>query len=351
MMKHRQSVLGVLWVVCTLGAGPALAHDPILWDDFTSPSGFAADSSDARWFHLSSGPVVANDGIETLLPEGGLRVVAKGVRSSTGEPAFTLTQDPDESDGIPGQADHIKWLVYMNHAASSGYPGFDAVAGQELTCETWISGRTYGTAMNPFWMAGIPQNDVRLATFAQTTTDFETGMAFDFLFTNNKVYAAYERTAFQRTPQHPYASFLYAVPVATRSSLDAQHRTQIAYNRQAGVVRWILDGVEVFRVSKIGRRLTSRANMLLEHGGVEETVDMRQLDCGLGMFTLLDGDLNGMGGLVRLTNQPNFYYMPSMGMFGPQWFWDEASQPGSRVFGQGAELRVPRYQVTTTYVP
>jgi hypothetical protein len=38
-----------------------------------------------------------------------------------------------------------------------------------------------------------PDTDLRLASFAMNTTDFETGMVFDVWMTNNAIYPYYER--------------------------------------------------------------------------------------------------------------------------------------------------------------
>lgn len=318
-----------------------------VWDDFAN--GFSVDAPGARWSRFAYGTFVANDGAETTRTGEGLRVSARGM-SSTGLPAFTLSLSQDSTTGVPGEFDHVKWLVYMNHQASSGYPGFDALSNQELRCETWISGRTYGTERHPFSNAGISSDDLRLAAFAQNTIDYETGMVFDFFITNTTVYAIYERLPFARTAANRYAAFTYALPVAQRASLTEQHHVQIAYDRSQGVVRWILNGVEVFRVSQLGRRLPDPRYMILDHGGVEQQVSMRQLNCGMGMFTLLDGAPYNHPGLVRLNSDPSFYFWTGHGDLTPVWFRDEKGLPENRLFGQGAELRVQRYNVSGTHL-
>jgi hypothetical protein len=86
--------------------------------------------------------------------------------------------------------------------------------------------------------------------------------------------------------------------------------------------------------------------MIIDNGGQEEDVDMRQLDGGLGMFSLLDGAASGRG-LVRLSGDPG-YYASSPALQAAVSFVDEQSQPGSRLFGQGGELRCQRYVVSST---
>lgn len=318
----------------------------IVWDGFDN--GFATGSS-AKWSYFAFGPYVGDDGIETTHPYG-LRVVSAGTNAATGEPAFTRTLGQegtaDNPFFLPGDVDHVKWLVFMNHAASTGVPGFDAVEGQELRCEATMSGRTFGTAAHPFGGAvSNARDDTRLATVAMNAVDFETFMVFDFLLTNEHVYALYERLPFGRTEANNYASFTFQKPVARRTPSE-NHNLKVAYDRAAGTVRWLIDEKEVFRVDRIGR-LIDRQYMLLDRGGDEEVVSPRQLNCGMGTFTLLDGHGPADTGLVRLTSQPNYNFSPPVGPPTLEVFLDDASLAENRLFGQGAELRMRQFVVSS----
>jgi hypothetical protein len=124
---------------------------------------------------------------------------------------------------------------------------------------------------------------------------------------------------------------------------------KIAYNKAAGVVRWFVNNREVFRVTRIGRRI-DRRYLTLDHGGEETDVSPNQLDGGMGTFTLLDGYRPSNQALVRLSNVAGFYYNVATGQVaapGTRYFRDETSAPGSRLFGQGAELRVQAYAVSS----
>jgi hypothetical protein len=140
-----------------------------------------------------------------------------------------------------------------------------------------------------------------------------------------------------------YAAFSFMIPVASRTPKQ-KHHLKIAYDKAAGTVRWLLDDVEVFRVDQIGKRI-DRQYMTLDHGGVEEIVSPHQLNCGMGLFTLLDAALPSGQALVRLSAAPNFYYEPAVGEPTAETFVDESSSSGSRLFGQGAELRMQKYVV------
>jgi hypothetical protein len=348
MKKTLRAALGAcsLWVLAPVSALAQEASPYSLeWDNFAN--GFTVDTPEAKWNHFVVGPYRGDDGIATT-SSSGLHVIAKGTNPTTGKPAFTRTTGQEGSTGsVAGDVDHIKWMVNANHTASSGYPGFDAIRGQELACETWISGQTFGTRFHPFGKAVSNHNDdLRLASFAHTTIDAESAMVFDFFFTNEQVYAFYERLPFARTPENQYAAFSYMIPVAKRNP-DSVHHTKIAYDRAAGVARWVLDGREVFRVNRVGRHI-NRDYLTIDRGGVEQDVELRQLNCGMGLFTLLDGYLPSRAGLVRLSDSAS-YFLPPLGQPVPLTFVDEQSKLSSRLFGQGAEIKLQRYVVSSVY--
>jgi len=312
-----------------------------MWDDFQQ--GFSIGSPTATWFYFSAGSCVGDDGITTTSAQG-LRVVASGTHPQTGEPAFrrTLGQEA-ENGGLPGSLDHVKWLVYLNHMSARGYPGFDVVPGQTLTCEAWLSGRTFGTAAHPFVaVIADPNDDVRLACCAMNTLDFETGLVFNFFLTNARIYVLYERLPFARDTLGNYAAFTCMIPVAERTP-DAVHHLTVTYEKVRETVQWYVDEGEVYRVDKLGC-VAERQYLMLDHGGVEVEVSPHQLAAGMGMFTLLDG-YHANRGLVRLSSRLE-YWSPEAGAPTEVRFLDDRSLQGNRLFGQGAQLEVHKYVVS-----
>jgi hypothetical protein len=331
-----------------IGSAPAagvVASTPLpTWDDFRRGFAVGAPGSGAKWFYFATpdGRFVGDDGRAVVGPRG-LTVVPTGRNATTGRPAFAKTVAQEPVSGLPGGLDHVKWLVYMNHFSSSGVPGFDALPGRELVCQATIAGRVYGTRGHPFGAAvADPDDDLRLASVALNTIDFDTYMVFDIFLTNTRIYAVYERLPFGRTSMGgaygEYAAFTYAIPIAARTPGD-RHTVAVAYDRAAGTVRWLVDGAEKLRVSRIGLRIGTR-HLLLDHGGAETPVAPEQLACGMGMFSLLDGHGPQDTGLVRLSTAPGFYFNPALGPPAPETFVDPDSRPGSRLFGQGAALQV-----------
>ncbi len=104
----------------------------------------------------------------------------------------------------------------------------------------------------------------------------------------------------------------------------------VAHNRAAGVVRWLVDDVEVARVSNIGLPAEG-ATTIIDHGGTPQVAAPRQLKGGMALFTLLDGAVAPSGtGLVSLA---------------PPYTFPTAFVDGPTLFGQGAELRVERFEI------
>ena len=145
----------------------------LVWDTFKD--GFSVGAPDAKWFYFGAGPFVGDDGITTTSRSSGLRVVSRGTNATTGEPAFTLSLgqegSADNPFGLPGTIDHVKWFAHMNAVTPSGIPGFEAVEGQELSCEATMSGETFGTAGHPFGSAvANAEDDFRLATVTMSAS-------------------------------------------------------------------------------------------------------------------------------------------------------------------------------------
>jgi Family of unknown function (DUF6081) len=325
------------------------AAKKILWEeDFEDGFSVGEPDGDSRWFYYGFGPYVGDDGVVETGPHG-LKVRSSGTNPATGEPAFvrTLAQEDDNGYGLPGVLEHVKWLAFANHQASTGLHGFDAAPGQVLTCETWLSGETFGTGGHPFGEhVTDPDDDLRLASVGTPLLDEETSMIFDFFLSNKQVYVVYERLVFSREQMGNYAAFVYQIPVAPRSPRDSHHFT-ISYDRSAGVVRWLLDDEEVYRVDKLGCHLDSREHLVADHGGEEAVVEPRQLSCGVGMFASLDYALPGRTALVRVSSAKDYYFSTATGPPELQTFLDDESLESNRLFGQGAQLGLRRFVVSS----
>jgi hypothetical protein len=341
-LNKTRLVVSLVALAGLIGVGTsatrALADHPVvtIWDDFSA--GFKIGTPDAKWFYFGTPDgFQANNGVTSV---SGHRLTSRspGTNPATGEPAYTLS----------GTIDHTKWLVYANKFNGS-YPGWKAELGEELVLGARIGGRTFGTDDNPFG-AAVPDDDddLRLASTAMSTADFETYTIFSFFMTNKRLYVWYERLPFLKSATYDYAAFNYGIPVANRSPGDF-HNLAVAFNKQRGTVRWLVEGVEVFKVTQIGRRLPSSTYLYTDHGGPDETVSPNQLALGMGSFSLLDGYRpNPTGkGLVHLFTYP--YFKP--GTTTPLTFVDEANLLANRLFGQGAEVQAEVFAVARIPTP
>jgi hypothetical protein len=109
----------------------------------------------------------------------------------------------------------------------------------------------------------------------------------------------------------------------------------------------LVDGNEVYQVGRLGHRLVSREHLVLDHGGEETPVEPRQLSCGMGMISVLDGELPGQSALVRLSSANGFYFDPATGEPDQQTFLHDKSLESNRLFGQGAGMSMSRYVVSS----
>ncbi|TLS47430.1 hypothetical protein FE633_04745 [Streptomyces montanus] len=293
------------------------------------------DTSDyGRWQLFENAGVKAADGIATTSSQG-LKVVPTGTDPNTGEPAFAYTTGQQAAGG-GGDKDHMKWLAYPRHNGTTGYPGYDTPATGQWSCEANVSVQTRNMEKHPFGSAvSDPQGDIRLGSAGMVAADLQTGMVLDFHITNNTVYAFYERLRF---PGTSYAAFTYAVPVA-KITKGAWVTTKVVVDNGGTRAQWKLNGTTVLTVNKIGTMELDRKYLQIDHGGTQEAVRPKQLTCGLGSFSMLDGAGTEGRGLVRLDSTDGFYYNPRQGAPAAQTFVDETSKAGSRLWGQGVDLR------------
>jgi hypothetical protein len=306
----------VLAVPATSAAAPSKV---LLRDDFRQ--GFDLVNT---WALLAVPPIfIADDGI-TSTSNHGLHVRASGTNPVTGEPAFTKISF--------GDFDHVKWMADTQHLSSNSFPGYDAAPGQTVECNMWARGRTFGTAAQPFGSAvANPNTDLRLASFAMNTIDYETGMVFDVWMTNNAIYPYYERLNLSGLAT--YEAFSSVFPPVHRDP-NEQTKVTVSYNRSAGTVRWLVDDREVARVSHIGF-LSPKAKLIIDHGGTPQLAAPRQLNCGMALFTLLDGGPMPGGPVSG----------PGLVPLAPPYLYPASFVGGPNLWGQGAEMQVHRFEI------
>jgi Family of unknown function (DUF6081) len=237
-------------------------------DDFSG--GFACQGPDARWELRPTESMAAGDG--TVRPcRDGLLVEPTATNPATGEPAFALPADP------AAKLEILRWSAFARCTSAKGIVGFDVPADGMLTATVEMSVRAFGSDGFP----GNASKGISMAG-AMITVDHESGLVFDFAFSNGTVYALYERLP---RPDTPAECFSYAVPVATRSSQQF-HVCSVSVDRAGGLVRWELDGEAVLTVSAPGLEQLDDSYLLWRRDGARDLVDPTQLRAGLGMFAM-----------------------------------------------------------------
>jgi hypothetical protein len=310
----------------------------VLFED-TYDNGFSTGTG-GDWTLQGDAEWPAGDG--RISTAGGvLDVAPTGVNPKTGDPAYARSVGPE---GSPEADDHIKWIAFPNRFTADNIPGFSVPRTGSISCEHRVAGRTYGTE-NPFGpTVKDPASDIRLASIALITADFESQAIADFSVTNDTIYAIYERLPGEDSS---YASYGYAIPLASTRA-GAMHDLEVRIDQGGKRVGWYVDGQKKLGTDRIGTRAFDRKYMTLDHGGTEERLTLHQITCGMGLGSLLDGALPGArdgSALVRLKDKDDFYFDPRRGEPAAQSFLDPASEEKNRLFGQGARMRIDRTRV------
>lgn len=227
-------------------------------------------------------------------------------------------------------------------------------AAGQLDVEWEVSARTFGTQDSPFPASLVGANDVRLAAGALFLHDSEHALYFDWLLTNDRIYARYSRDNVDVTSPPGYAAFAYLVPVYDRKPGDF-HTVRVAVDGLKKEVRWYIADRLVFAVDRVGLLMPTRRYMTLDLGGTPTLAFPAQVNVGIGAVTLLDNypachsscrDSNCTFPATRtaLVNQGGAVsppqYSPLLGAPSPAQYYDGVGLPQNFLWGQGSTMRL-----------
>lgn len=258
----------------------------LFYDNFGS--GFTPDMVGSPYTYFSvpaAGLIEAND-------------AAGGVFAGCGEVVINSTPFTYTN---PTGLDHVKFLVFQKNAYNAFKEGEIVYEGVMSLQQTGLTGLPQ-ILQSPSGIQGVSNanSDIRLAAGAFNCLDVETMMVFDFILSNEDIYAFYERLPFNRTEWGGlgpnYTAFSHAIPVGKRNIADPTNdfvKLAIGYNYHENTVRWLINDVEVFRVNRLGYPI-ERKYRLLEHNipgtpqALVEIIRPKQLQYGFGTFSLMD---------------------------------------------------------------
>ena len=235
-------------------------------------------------------------------------------------------------DPAPDLGNHLKWVAQTTPAASSGLPGWDVPADGRLRFRMELGAQVFGAKLHPFGDAvSDVSTDFRLGAGVMNVMDFETGIVLDFWVTNDAIRPFYERIP-RPEPHAAALAFSSAFPPVPRTP-GTIHELAISLDGRTGVATWEVDGAQVASVTQLGHP-DPAATVVLNHGGVAQDADVRQLLGGFGIMTLLDAGLPPAHRGLRDLGEPYEYPTSFAG--------------GSDAFGQGVEIIARNYSVELT---
>src|ERR1700733_9301153 len=181
-------------------------------------------------------------------------------------PRFTLFRPPS----------HSKALMLSTRR-------FEVAPGSSFGARCNLAVEIFGTERNPF---GVEAGDPRLACGGMVTIDVGTGVVFDFLVTNDHIFAVYERLPYAQRTMGSYPAFTHLIPAHIPTYRGQPHLFEIRYNALLDLAEWIVDGRQVAHHAPIG------APWRQSHPIVKLSV----LRIGGSLFTFMDGGLSNKGG-------------------------------------------------------
>jgi len=313
----------------------------ILVDDNFTSFDVGINPLEHTFFYFTFGSFVADDAV----------IISNSQGTLISSVPFTKTI-PTPVPSL-GTLDHVKFLAYRSRAFVA------PTNGDELVIETIMSAQQVGVSLNPFpkTLVPNPNRDFRLAVGTQSTIDLANLLTFDVFITNEVIYALYEHLPFNKPnfggPGPDYAAFTYVIPIGGIKDFDPTTflvKVGIAYNKQEGYVKWLVNGEERFRVTKIGFHIDPQF-LVINHGGPETLYSPNSLNTGFGNFTLLDAVLSphkvptDQPALVLL-NTPDQYRSVNSDAL-PQKFLITTDELPFKLFGQGEALVLKHQQIYT----
>lgn len=226
----------------------------------------------------------ADDAVATY--DGVNRIL--NLNSGVGGAGFTKTWTP-AIPALTGGLDRAKYAVLKS------IPVALPTNGDEIVWESCAAMQQQVGTIPASMLPGVvnPTADPRIASSAISCIDLTSWLFFSFYLSNEQVYVGYERLPLGLPPfggTGDYHAFSHLVPVQKRASDDPSNNFAvyaIAINRKLSMVRWLINGIEVFRKVGLGMPI-DRTYRTADSGGNDQIADIPSIYVGFGNLTMLD---------------------------------------------------------------
>jgi len=280
-----------------------------------------------------------------------------------------VIQNPTFTKRSTGIVDHVKYLTVTKNTfeAPCNDTEIFVQALMTFTPLNIVSGGKLTPGLQKY-SDGIQnvQDEPRVSAGAMNLVDLSTGMIFDFIFSDQTVYALYEHLPVSSDT----SIFTQAVPVMSRpADLNKLYTFTIGYNRCKNQANWYIDGTKVFTVNNVGLIPIDKSTIVTFGGCTSKEVEIKSISAGFGLFTLLDffpfpqsyeqigqsytiNPANSGAGVVPiepLANVGSIYFKRMLSQLGtpvPQtdFIYDG---PNNQPDGQGGLLNIKKFKIGT----
>ena len=193
-------------------------------------------------------------------PVAGLEKANDAAGGVNGCPGKLCINSSPFTAGLSNGFDRVKYLVYQKEPYNA------PKLGAEIVYEAIISAQQTGIDDIPVNIEGVgvtgvsnAPNDPRLCYAGLNCLDRENNLVFNFVLSNETIFAYYERLPLGRTefngPGPNYDAWNHLIPVGKRNIADPLNdfvKLAIAYNYKENYVRWIVNDEEVYRINRLG---------------------------------------------------------------------------------------------------
>jgi hypothetical protein len=216
---------------------------------------------------------------------------------------FTKTFSPDIPVPLPvdGTLNRLQYFVFSNASFELPDDGSEFVTEIEVAVQCALGDLDPLSPSSPSFLSGLTNTsaDARISCFLFSVQDYllsaaPSYCAYDFLVCNESIYAINERFADGKPafggPGPNYESFIEATEIGKRNKDDPLNdfvKLAISINRKEQVVKFYINGVEKYKVSRFGYP-ADRTFRTTDTDGPPLSTDIQSVSFAFGNINALD---------------------------------------------------------------